>query len=182
MEKNSARAEITINSTNTTSQITVKTGKNVVAIMAVNVGPAANPAGLIGCIRIEYEGESLEVDSHQRELGKRQAAKQPIGCQNRLTIRNGSRPRLWEKFGSDPWGEISASDSESEARRIARSLICGVSFGVDKPVKQAIVTFAAWDCTNCISTAERSRSRSSTRAYRIRKAGFLRRPSMSLTN
>ncbi len=116
---------------------TVKPGKNVVAIMAENVGPAANPAGLIGCIRIEYEGESLEVIP-TNESWKASSSEAADWLSKSFDDSQWIAAKVVGKFGSDPWGEISASDSESEARRLPARYLRR-EFGVDKPVKQAIV-------------------------------------------
>lgn len=115
----------------------VKPGKNVVAVMAENAGPTENPAGLIGCIRIEYGGGSIDVIP-TNESWKASSSEAADWLSKSFDDSQWIASKVVGKFGGGPWGEISASDSESEARRLPARYLRR-EFGVDKPVKQAIV-------------------------------------------
>ncbi|MBN2329314.1 MAG: family 78 glycoside hydrolase catalytic domain [Candidatus Omnitrophica bacterium] len=113
----------------------LKSGDNLVCVEAKNAGASANPAGLIGCIRLEFkDGKSqiISTDSNWKASD----------TENSQWLQADFDDSQWEKanafgeYGINPWGEIQGPNVEALQRRLpARHL--RKEFTLPKKVRKA---------------------------------------------
>ncbi len=111
----------------------LKTGKNTIAVEAKNIGDKNNPAGIIGCLRIDYiDGQSLIIHTNREWL-----VSETKNTGWELTEFDDSKwmkAKTLGRYGNTPWG-ISRNSDET-MRLTARYL--RHEFLVDKKVKRAV--------------------------------------------
>ncbi|MFO7973027.1 MAG: family 78 glycoside hydrolase catalytic domain [Candidatus Hydrogenedentota bacterium] len=111
----------------------LKPGRNVLAVEAVNDGEAANPAGLIGALIIEFkDGEKLAVVT---DGTWRVTADSGADWYNpELDVSAWERAQDLGAFGMEPWGEVVTDESRRLSARYLRR-----EFTLDKPIERAMV-------------------------------------------
>jgi len=109
----------------------LKPGTNVLAVEAVNEGDAANPAGLIGALVVEFEGgETLAAatDKTWRVTADSEADWYYPG----LDVSAWERAQELGDYGMQPWGQVSSDDTQRLSARYLRR-----AFRLEKPVERA---------------------------------------------
>lgn len=115
----------------------LRSGRNVVAAWAKNVGESPNPAGFVGRLRVEFEtGDPLVIPTNAEwKTFDRDAAK---WTELEFDDEQWQTAEVVGPVGCDPWGEVTAAD---EARRLAARMM-RKEFVADKPVDRATVYFS----------------------------------------
>lgn len=111
----------------------LKAGRNVLAVEAVNEGDAANPAGLIGVLVVELDdGEKLSVatDGTWRVTADSGAD----WYHPELDVSAWARAQELGEYGMAPWGELVTDESRRLSARYLRR-----EFRVEKPIERAMV-------------------------------------------
>ncbi len=106
-------------------------GDNLIAVAATNAGADANPAGLIGNIRIEFEDGTAE---EERTDHRWRSSKVPTTGWNESTESLGDWVAAAElgQNGMGPWGKVSAPENRDlPARQLRREFV------VEKPIRRA---------------------------------------------
>lgn len=111
----------------------VQPGRNVLAVEAVNEGDAANPAGLIGVLIVEFKegGEfAVATDGTWRVTADSGAD----WYYPDLDVSAWQRAQELGEYGMGPWGQVVSDESRRlSARHLRRE------FSIEKPVAQATV-------------------------------------------
>ena len=112
-------------------------GRNVVAGWVKNVGENANPAGLVGLLRVEFtRGDPVVITtdacwrSHDRETGRWTALDYDDS--------DWSSAEVVAPIGGGPWGDITVG---SEDRRLPARML-RKEFAVTKPIARAMVYYS----------------------------------------
>jgi len=111
----------------------VRPGKNVLAVEARNEGEAANPAGLIGALIIEFEGGDTQMVCTDTTWRVTKDSEADWDYPD-LDVTAWERAQKLGAYGMAPWGEISSDDAQRlSARHLRRE------FRLDKAVERATV-------------------------------------------
>ncbi|MBN2447331.1 MAG: family 78 glycoside hydrolase catalytic domain [Phycisphaerae bacterium] len=109
----------------------LRLGDNMLAVTATNAGSSDNPAGLIGVLRVELEGQ-VPLTVHTDELW--QASMIGKAASPDSDGPSWIAARVVGNFGDGPWGEIAvrATDNQRLPARMLRR-----EFALQKPIKRA---------------------------------------------
>ncbi|MBI2929336.1 MAG: family 78 glycoside hydrolase catalytic domain [Verrucomicrobia bacterium] len=109
----------------------LRAGANVLAVLAKNAGESANPAGLVGLLRVEFaQGEPLIVatDESWRASNKEATGWEQPGFDDSGWV----AAQKLGPVGMAPWGEVSGSEDRRLAARWLRK-----EFQVERKVRRA---------------------------------------------
>jgi alpha-L-rhamnosidase len=117
----------------------LRVGKNVLAIEAANAGDAANPAGVLAVVKLEFaEGPPLVVTS---DATWQVSQSGPAGWASVDFDADAWQPaQVFGAYGAAPWGQVSAT---SGRLFLPPAQFLRTRFVLDKPVKRAVVLASA---------------------------------------
>jgi alpha-L-rhamnosidase len=108
----------------------LKPGKNVLAVVARNVGNVPNPAGLVGKLKVMFEqGDAFTLDTDE---SWKSATNAPDGWKALADDDSGwTTAKPLGEYGMQPWGIIEDENRRLPARYLRRE------FSVDKHIRRA---------------------------------------------